>query len=110
MLRIGEASEGGAALMLSVVGKKEDTSQDAMSSKSRLESMKIIVALVVGLLVSLGTYAQVSQVSTASTQWSHESSRSYEESSPGLGTSRTFASSYGWIDVFSYGLGRSDWR
>jgi hypothetical protein len=81
-----------------------------MSSKSRLESMKIIVALVVGLLVSLGTYAQVSQVSTASAQWSLESSRSYEESSPGLGISRTFRSSYGWIDVFSYGLGRSNWR
>jgi hypothetical protein len=71
--------------------------------------MKTIIVLLSILLVALGSHAQVPQES-AGTQWRLTSSRSYEESSPGLGTSQHFSSGYGWIDVFSYGLKRNDWR
>jgi len=69
--------------------------------------MKTLFALLVGLLVAFGCNAQTS-AGPAPIVWTFAGSRSYDESQ-GLGNSQHFSSSFGVIDVYSYGLKRTDW-
>jgi len=71
--------------------------------------MRLLLTAIIGLVVAIGLDSARAQVATANPAWALSGSRSYEESSPGLGTSQHFSSRYGSIDVYSYGRRRSDW-
>jgi hypothetical protein len=73
------------------------------------ERMRLLLTAIIGLVVAIGPDSARAQVATANPAWALSGSRSYEESSPGLGTSQHFSSRYGTIDVYSYGRRRSDW-
>jgi len=42
-------------------------------------------------------------------QWQYVRSTSYEAAQPGLGVSHRYQSELGWVDVYVYGMKRSDW-
>jgi hypothetical protein len=42
-------------------------------------------------------------------QWQYVRSTSYEAGQPGLGVSHRYQSNVGWVDVYVYGMKRSDW-
>ncbi|QGW83059.1 hypothetical protein [Variovorax paradoxus] len=42
-------------------------------------------------------------------QWQYVRSTSYEAGQPGLGMSHRYQSKVGWVDVYVYGMKRSDW-
>jgi hypothetical protein len=42
-------------------------------------------------------------------QWQYVRSTSYEAGQPGLGISHRYQSGLGWVDVYVYGMQRSDW-
>ena len=44
-----------------------------------------------------------------SVQWEFSGYTTYEERYPGLGSSKKYRSSIGWVDVYSYSLKRADW-
>src|SRR5678816_4083767 len=73
------------------------------------EPMRFLLTAIIGLVVAIGLDSARAQGGTANPSWALSGSRSYEESSPGLGTSQHFSSSYGSIDVYSYGRRRNDW-
>jgi len=73
------------------------------------QRMRLLLAAIIGLVVAIGLDSARAQAGTPNPSWALSGSRSYEESSPGLGTSQHFSSSYGSIDVYSYGRRRSDW-
>ncbi|MEJ8821986.1 hypothetical protein WKW80_08040 [Variovorax humicola] len=45
----------------------------------------------------------------AGVAWQPAGSHDYEPQRPGLGSSQRFESAVGWVDVYRYGMGRSNW-
>jgi hypothetical protein len=72
--------------------------------------MRLLLTVVIGVVAAIGLNSARAQGGASTPTWALSGSRSYEESSPGLGTSQHFTSGYGSIDVYFYGRRRSDWQ
>jgi hypothetical protein len=67
------------------------------------------LAFALGILLTACAPVAQSPSAPSSLAWRHTGSTSFEPQYPGLGTAEHYASAWGVIDVYVYGLGRSDW-
>lgn len=74
--------------------------------------MTRILALTAALLLSSLVAAAPSGAAhpTAQTDWQFVSMHSFEKEHPGMGVSRRYRAPGGWLDVYEYGLRRTDWQ
>jgi hypothetical protein len=70
--------------------------------------MKYLLTLALSF-IGIAHAAVTEPPSAPAVVWRHVSSHSYEAEYPGFGTSHKYSSASGWIDVYVYSLGRSDW-
>lgn len=61
------------------------------------------------LLLAACTNVPPAPPQAMSVQWQFAGYTTYEERYPGLGSSKKYRSSVGWVDVYSYGLRRGNW-
>jgi hypothetical protein len=71
--------------------------------------MRRFRAFALGLLLAACAPVAQSPSAPSSLAWRHTGSTSFEPRYPGLGTAEHYASTWGVIDVYVYGLGRNDW-
>ena len=66
-------------------------------------------ALLAGCTVPPTKPPAASAPAASAVQWQYVRSTSYEAGQPGLGVSHRYQSNLGWVDVYVYGMKRSDW-
>jgi hypothetical protein len=72
--------------------------------------MQRIFALFLLVLLMACASQRQPQQQAPEVAWQQAGSISYESQFPGMGSSRRFTSDAGWIDVYTYGLGRNNWQ
>jgi hypothetical protein len=66
-------------------------------------------ALLAGCTAPATKPPAASAPAASAVQWQYVRSTSYEAGQPGLGVSHRYQSNVGWVDVYVYGMKRSDW-
>jgi len=66
-------------------------------------------ALLSGCAAPPATPPATSATAVSAVQWHYVRSTSYEARQPGLGISHRYESKVGWVDVYVYGMQRSNW-